>query len=246
MHLDPRQFFHPHKYGKSRAVKFQWFVCNLYLCDFPLLIILHSNNSQINALPLTASSPDFTLTLGLGLVAQLLVGVEILDGHGILGAGMFINLPHVGLTVSQIDSVNAQCEPVNGSTTIDGFLSTVFPNLTHIVPDAAIDIGLSATAGVDLPGVNVDLSAGSIHTLTGIPFTLPTACMMWNAKNNEFTTPTTTTTTSASTSIPSPTGVAGKKTNLAARRMSNPIVELAGLWWMLGMLLSVLFFAVSL
>jgi hypothetical protein len=206
-----------------------------------LLTITYSDNSQINPLPLTASSPDFSLNFGIGLAASLLVGVEILDGHGILGAGMFINLPHLSLSISQLDSVNAHCEPVNGSSTVDGFLSTVFPNLTHIVPAADIDIGLSATAGVNF--ADIHNSGSDTHTLTGIPFTLPTACMMWDAENNAFTTPTTTTTT---TSAPTSTGGGGKKTNLGARRMSNPISELTGMWWMFGMLLSVLLLAVSL
>lgn len=214
------------------------------LHDSPWLTISNSNNAQVTALPLTASSPDFSLTLGLGIRAQLVIGVEILDGHGNLGAGMFIDMPQLSLSVSQIDSVNAQCEPVDGSSTVTGFLSTVFPNLTHVVPSANIDIGLSAHAGVVIPEIDLDAQADYTHTLAGTSFSLPTACLMWDGKSNAFTAPTTTMTTTG----PSATGGgdSSKKTNMGARVVSNPVSELGGMLWTLGMLLSALFVAISL
>jgi hypothetical protein len=154
---------------------------------------------------------------------------------------VFIDMPHLGLTVSQIDSVNANCEPVD-STSVEGFLSTVFPNLTHIVPQADIDIGLSAQAGLHVDEINIDFT--NTHMLAGTSFSLPTACLMWDGKSNAFTTPTTT----SSTAGPTATGAEdpNKKSNMGLRGVDNPISELRGMGLVLGMLLSVLFVAISL
>jgi hypothetical protein len=67
---------------------------------------------------------------------------------------------------------------------------------------------------------------------------------MWDGKSNAFTAPTTTMTTTG----PSATGGGdpSKKTNMGARVVSNPVSELGGLSWTLGMLLSALFVAISL
>ena len=154
---------------------------------------------------------------------------------------MFINMPHLGLTVSQIDSVNANCEPVN-STSVDGFLSTVFPNLTHIVPEADIGIGLSAQVGVEIEDFKQQVAL--THTLAGTSFSLPTACLMWDGKSNAFTTPTTTSSTAGPTATGD--GGPGRKTNTGPRGVNNPIPELRGVGLVFGMLLSVLFVAISL
>lgn len=155
---------------------------------------------------------------------------------------MFINLPHLGLTIEQINSVNADCEPVDSNTT-SGFLSTIFPNLTHIVPQADIDVGLSAQAGIGIEDFNAIFA--TTHVLAGTSFPLPTKCLMWDDTNNVFTTPTTSSTTTSSTG-PSVTGASDKKTNLGAKTISNPVLELGTMGWMLGMLLTTLFIAVAL
>lgn len=202
---------------------------------------MHSNDAKISALPLTASSPDFSLTLGLGLVAKLLVGISVLHDHGDIGAGAFVNLPHLGLTVSQVSGVNADCESIDSSTP-SGFLSTVFPNLTHVALEADIDVGLSAQAGVKIEGIS-DISFTKTHQLAGTSFPLPTKCLMWDNKNKAFTTPTT---TASTTTAPTGTGAPDKKTNLGAKGINNPILELGSTGWMLGMLLGILFITFSL
>lgn len=195
----------------------------------------------MSALPITASSPDFSLVLGIGIVAELLVGINVLGGHGSAGAGMFINMPHLDLTVSQLRGANADCELVT-SNTPSGFLSNVFPNLTHVVPTAGIDVGLQAQAKIDF--AEWEPSFTTDHTLAGTSFPLPTKCLMWDENSNAFTTPTTTSTSTAATATGS--GSPNKKTNMGARGTHNPISELSSMGWMLGLLLSVLFIAVTL
>lgn len=40
------------------------------------------NDAQISAIPLSASSPSISLTLGIGLHAELDLGIDILSGDG--------------------------------------------------------------------------------------------------------------------------------------------------------------------
>lgn len=202
---------------------------------------MYSNDAQVTALPLTASSPDFSLTLDVGLVASLLVGISVFNNHADIGAGVFMNLPHLGLTIEQVNGLNADCESVDSNTT-SGFLSTIFPNLTHLVPQADIDIGLRAEVGVGIEDIRGSFT--DTHMLASASFPLPTKCLMWDDTNNAFTTPTTSATTTSSTG-PAGTG-ASKKTNLGTRSIRNPVLELGTLGWMLGMLLTTLFIAVSL
>lgn len=207
------------------------------------------NDAKLTAIPLTVSSPDFSLNLGLGLVTRLVLGVTIFGGKGELSAGMFINMPKLSLSISQIEGVNAECQKVNGSTTVDGFLSHVFPSLTHVVPEAIFDIGFQAQAAVDVGNVDLDIY-DHVHTFAGTSLPMPTKCLTWNGKSNGFTAPTTTASTTTSTSRPEGTGDvspnSNKKTNKGARGVNNPIQEMGGMWLTLGMLLSVLFVAVSL
>lgn len=182
-------------------------------------------------------------------MAEVLLGVDILDHDGSLTAGMFINMPQLSLSVSTVTGVNAQCEPVNGSSTIDGFLSTVFPNLTNIVPQADIGVGFQVGAKLDIPAANIDISIGDQHILAGTSFPLPTVCVMWDEAQNAFTSPTMTTSIAGPTSTTGGTdssdGESGKAASSGMRQINNPFSDLSALWWTTGTFLCVFFVAAS-
>jgi hypothetical protein len=183
------------------------------------------------------------LGLGLGLKVELLLGVDILGGDGGIDAGVFIDLPSLSVNVSQVDGVNAECEPASGATTVNGLVSPAFQNLTHIVPQIEIDIGLLADAHLDIDELDVHTTIGTQDVLAGTTFALPTVCLMWDAEKSQLTTPTVSTTTSAG---PIATGGGERSSNSGIRSVNNPVPQFGAIWWSLGALLSVLFVAVSL
>jgi hypothetical protein len=183
------------------------------------------------------------LDLGLGLKVELLLGVNILGGDGGIDAGLFIDLPSLSVNVSQVEGVNAQCEPATGATIVNGSVSPVFQNLTLIVPQIDIDIGLLADASLNIHELDVQKTISTQDVLAGTTFALPTVCLMWDPEKSQLTTPTLSTTTTAG---PTATGGGGRSSNSGVRSVNNPVPQLGALWWSLGALLSVLFVAVSL
>ncbi|TVY85315.1 hypothetical protein LSUE1_G000192 [Lachnellula suecica] len=212
-----------------------------------------SDNAQISAIPLSASSPSIALTLGLGLRAELDLGINILSGDGSMAAGAFIDLPSLTVTISNLAGVNKQCEPITNITTADQILSHVFPNLTHIVPEVGINIGLQVGAALNIADVHT--SIGSQTVLAGTTFTMPTACLSYDASNKAFVSPTV---TSSTTSIAltgtgasvSETGTANpesaKAKSSGKRNGNNPLAGEGAFWWTGCMLLSVFLVALSL
>jgi hypothetical protein len=204
-----------------------------------------SNDASITALPLTATSPEFSLTLGVALVAELLLGIDILNGAGGMDAGFFLNLPSLSTTITQLSSVNAECEPISNITTVDEFLSHIFPNLTNIVPEVGVGVGLQIGAHLNVVEANVHESIGTSTTLAGTQWTMPTACLSYDVNRKAFTSPTVSSTAAAAATGESGT-LGGKKSSAGERGRQNPISGGNGVWWSAGMFLSVLFVAVSL
>jgi hypothetical protein len=169
-----------------------------------------------------------------------------------------LDLPSVGVAISQLSSVDANCEAVSASP-LDGHSPHIFPNLTHIAPTVAIDVALDATAAINIPGFS-DAKSSSIQ-LAGTTFTLPTACLSFNAANSAFVPPTVSTTSPALTSgILGPTAspnataadVGGQKANaVLGRAADNPFGKGAiaagkGLWYMVTALVTVFAVAITL
>jgi hypothetical protein len=221
-----------------------------FLRDSPILTIVHSTDAQITGIPFAASSPEISLILGLGLTAYVLLGIDILSGDGEMMVGMFVDTPYITVSVSQLTGVNAECEPVTDSSTLNGFLSHIFPNLTHVVPQVGVDVGLTAGVDFNADEFGIHTSIGHQDTLTGTSWALPTTCLLWNDAKKEFTSPTVTSSTVGSTttgSTPTPSGKGGKAvSNMGSRVADNSISELGAVQWSCGMLLSTLFIALYL
>ncbi|KAF5870615.1 putative gpi anchored protein [Botrytis fragariae] len=195
------------------------------------------SDSAITALPLIATDPSISLTLSLALHSEILLGVNILSGKGSIAAGAFLDLPALSVTISELTSVDENCNPAQSSSSSVKDLD-YFSSLTNIVPQADIAIGLQAGIQLRIPDLHFVENVGTTATLAGTSMLLPTHCMSFDGGKKEFVTPGAT--GSSSSSLSTSTGTAGssKKSN-AEKMISVPVVGgegFGGLTWMAGLL----------
>ncbi|KAF4630480.1 hypothetical protein G7Y89_g7655 [Cudoniella acicularis] len=153
------------------------------------------NKAQLNALPLTATSPGITVTLGLTLEGQLNFGINVLNGEGKIEAGAFLDLPVLSATISTT-SGDDKCQPIANLSAADALTTHIFPNLTHITGSIGVDVGLQVDAALSVADVG-STSVGTTATLAGTTFTLPTACLSFDATKTALVSPTFTPTATA-------------------------------------------------
>ncbi|TGO46438.1 hypothetical protein BCON_0325g00060 [Botryotinia convoluta] len=201
------------------------------------------SDSSITARPLTATDPSISLTLSLALHSELLLGVNILSGKGSIAAGAFLDLPALSVTISELTSVDENCNPAQSSSSSVKDLD-YFSSLTNIVPQADIAIGLQAGIQLRIPDLHFVENVGTTATLAGTSMLLPTHCMSFDGGKKEFVTPGATGSSSSSTA----TAGSSKKSN-AEKMVSVPVVGsggFGGLNWMAGLLGCVVFVALRL
>lgn len=146
---------------------------------FSAACILLSSNSQITPLPLNSTTPDASLELGLSVRPELLLGIDILGDPGVMTAGMFFDLPHLAVSVSQVSSLDGTCNASSSLSAASNFTSNSAENLILVKPAIAVDVGLQADLTVDISGAKTE-SKGARATLAGTSFALPTACLSWD------------------------------------------------------------------
>ncbi|KAF7924960.1 uncharacterized protein EAE98_007048 [Botrytis deweyae] len=205
------------------------------------------SDSAITALPLTATDPSISLTLSLALHSEILLGVDILSGKGSIAAGAFLDLPALSVTISELTSVDENCNPAQSSSSSVKDLD-YFSSLTNIVPQADIAIGLQAGIQLRIPDLNFVENVGTTATLAGTSMLLPTHCMSFDGGKKEFVTPGATGSSSSSSSSSTGTVGSSKKSN-AEKMVSVPVVGsggFGGLNWMAGFLGYVVFVALGL
>ncbi|TGO81742.1 hypothetical protein BPOR_1035g00010 [Botrytis porri] len=182
------------------------------------------SDSAITTLPLTATDPSISLTLSLALHSELLLGVNILSGKGSIAAGALLDLPALSVTISELTSVDENCNPAQNSSSSVNNLD-YFSSLTNIVPQADIAIGLQAGIQLAIPDLHFVENVGTTVTLAGTSMLLPTQCMSFDGGKKEFVTPKATGSSSSSLS----TGTVGssKKSN-AVKMVSVPVLGSGG------------------
>lgn len=133
-------------------------------------------DAKITALPFQSEFNNIALTLSASFAPELLIGLSIFDGDGIAGAGVFLELPTVSATFSQVSHVNSKCEPAALSTSTDTTNATadVFASLTHLSPAVNMSVGLVAEAEVRAGAFG--LTERKSYTAFQTGFALPTAC----------------------------------------------------------------------
>lgn len=146
---------------------------------------------------------NITLTLSTAFTPELLLGISVFDGHGEAGAGVFLDLPTIKATVSQVDHVDANCNPIaNTSSEGKGNNNDLFGSLTNIVPEVDFDLGLVAQAAV-LAGP-LTFRAIDKYTAVSTHYTLPTACLSFNTQAKTFSAPTATKKSAAAVRVVNP------------------------------------------
>jgi hypothetical protein len=217
---------------------------NPHLFGDLLISALPSSKSIVTGLPFAASIDGVTITLSLGLHTEVLLGVSLLSGSGDIHAGIFLDLPTLSVSISPLGSVNADCEALNASIPVNGFLSHIFPNLTHIEPSVVVDIGLEAGATLIVHDVTTITTEAST-TLAGTEYPLETVCLSWDSQATAFVKPTfSTTTATAASGTGSGNGATGKKSSYGTRvGDENPFARTFGLVWATGMVLGCTIFA---
>ena len=194
-------------------------------CVPRLIHPLSSSESTITPIPFQASTASVNLSLSLAFQPELSIDVTLSSSFA--QAGIALDLPSFDVEISPVSSVDSNCE--------SDPTKYVFSDLTHIVPNVAINVSFLATAGLDI----ADIAGGkkTSYGLAGTAFSLPTACLSFDLANGVFTTPTVPTTTAAAS---------GAKANAGhGRSADNPFEKGAtragsGLWNMMGGLISTL------
>jgi hypothetical protein len=118
----------------------------------------------------------------LSLQPRIEVAFSFLDDVVVAEAGAFLDLPFTNVTISQLSTstVDEDCNSSNGTSTQDTDFAQAFKNLTHIVPEVGLGVGLDFMIQAQLPeGVGIEASTefDATATLLQTAFTLPTVCL---------------------------------------------------------------------
>lgn len=145
--------------------------------------------------------------------------------------------------------------PLNASSTLTGFLSHIFPDLTHITADVTVDTGLELSASLDVPDSGIHTSADYHTTLLGTNFPLPTTCLLWDGKNSAFASPTFDAVSTTASDAAKQTGEGSSddkkpgnadKVSFGVKTHKIPTPGNNSLWYSVGMLLIVFLTALCL
>lgn len=173
----------------------------------------YSPDTKVSALPFQSKFDNISLTASISFAPELLLGISVLDGLGSAGAGVFFDLPTVKATVSQVAHVDAKCDPVVNASTAGDISDDVFGSLINIVPEVDFDLGLVAQAEIRAGPVIMDDVAK--WTAVKTAFTLPTACISFDAGAKTYV---------AATASASAAGGGGSKKNAATAGIINPLM----------------------
>lgn len=181
-------------------------------------------DTTATALPFQAGIDDISLTFAAAFKPEVLLGISVLNGQGLAGAGVLLSLPYIEAKISQVANVDHLCNPL--STTNNNLLQTDnFTSLTNIVPKAVLDLELIAQAEVRAGSFRLDDAAAFTALSQEIP--LPTACFSYDPEKKTFATAEPATEAAVETTKPGDVGKTSGATD--ARRQSVLLRGLKGL-----------------
>ena len=151
-------------------------------------------DTTLSTLPFDASISDIALNLSADIKTQVLVGIDLFDGYATAGAGVFLDLPSLSLSVEEVNNRDENCNPTTNRTLIQQ-LDSEYDAMINIIPDVVIDAGLVVQAELG----KGDLSVGTQTAFTPLStaYPPPTACFAFDKNSHRFVSPT----------LPPPTGV---------------------------------------
>lgn len=117
----------------------------------------------------------------LSLRPHIEVAFSFFDGVIIAEAGAFLDLPYANVTINQLSTsaVDENCNSSNGTSTQDADFTQAFKNLTHVIPEVGLGVGLDFMIQADLKGEGIPASTEieATATLLNTAFPLPTVCL---------------------------------------------------------------------
>ena len=145
-------------------------------------------NTNFSALPFSAHVSDISLNLSATIQPEVLVGISFFDGKESAGAGVFLNLPTLSLSVDQVNGTDQNCDPTTNQTIIQD-LNSEYDALINIVPNVAIGAGFVVQASAAVPGL-ATLADQRAFTPLATTFAPPTACLAFDKSSSAFVSPT--------------------------------------------------------
>jgi len=117
----------------------------------------------------------------LSLRPHIEVAFSFFDDVIIAEAGAFLDLPYANVTINQLSTstVDENCNSSNGTSTQDADFTQAFKNLTHVVPEVGLGVGLDFMIQADLKreGIPASTEIEATKTLLNTAFPLPTVCL---------------------------------------------------------------------
>ena len=100
-------------------------------------------NTTVNAIPFESHATIQSLDLWVALRIAAEINVELED-ISIASAGLYINTPTIHASVSSVDNVDINCNPINPSTANAEQLQDVLTDVIRVDVSASIDFGVYA------------------------------------------------------------------------------------------------------
>ena len=186
----------------------------------------------MTALPFQAQTPDVTLTVAGGFVAQLLLGISFFGGDATAGAGIFLDSPMLTTTFSTVSHVNSKCENVTNNAVANEVINDIFKTLTHI--DTSIDLELGVTAEAQAKLGKYIIKEEVPYAVVETSFSLPTACISYDGKASTYGPAP----TSTSTKTPGAKGTSGANSISVLSTEQHGSGRIMLLAWLMVLLMS--------
>ena len=133
------------------------------------------DKTTFSALPFSAHVGGVDLNLSATFRPEVLVGVNLLNGAATAGAGVFLDLPRVGVSVQHVKGVDANCNPSTDANLV-GSIDSHFGPLARVVPEVALAAGVVAQANLSLAKIGVQAAWTPLAT----NFPAPTSCLAFD------------------------------------------------------------------
>ncbi|KAI4152429.1 MAG: hypothetical protein LQ340_002912 [Diploschistes diacapsis] len=144
-------------------------------------------DTKFTALPFNANLNNIALNLSATLQLEVLVGISFLDGHDTAGAGVFVDLPTLALSVEPVKGTDQKCNPTTNQTIIQE-LGAEYDALFNIIPNVEINAGIIVQAKATIPGVS--FAEQTAFTPLATTFPGPTACLAFPKSSGGLVSPT--------------------------------------------------------
>jgi len=146
-----------------------------------------SEGLQLTAMPIKTNVSGLDLTLSAALRMQVLFGYTFLDNKVQANAGVFLELPSISVSETQLSDVDGNCQAASSAPMIP-----LIGNATEIVPSIGVSIGVDTQTGLK-KAKRFSYSNDSLtttKTLAAYTYALPSTCIHNGGKTKVLPAPT--------------------------------------------------------